>query len=486
MKKINKAGIIILSFLCMCLIGCQGSNENTGSTKMPDTEKDSEKDEIVWAMPIYAEELQNNLKALNELLKSKGFNYTLKYEFIDGIAGEDYLPKLEKAINEGKVDIAFSGYDTPYDLIDKNLYINLNDWINSDSQLYNCFPLECWQTYQYGDKNYIIPNQARLYGSYMIINNEYLGKYKEEIQEKAKSENIMDLTDEYMNKAPDTKIVIKGAIGDVAALANCSTDGYVFYQLDDGAVENPFDNVFFRKYVHWVHEIKNKGLTITEEDVLEGKKTYSMVLFGLNDSNWNNENNSFIMLPFTITNSQSGTAITSNSNMKKEALELLTLLYTDSELANTMLFGKMGEDYTTDGIYAYDMDGAIKTSFLNNMASGIYDNVYKGDGDWFVFDTYNTKKNLMESDFYMKSSLSDFVPHYTSKDVDFNEISTLLAFCVDQEQDAYETTEGNIKFKKSDFSSTEEWLEEAEKYYKLYGGDTWIKEVSSQIKEIKE
>ena len=101
---------------------------------------------------------------------------------------------------------------------------------------------------------------------------------------------------------------------------------------------------------------------------------------------------------------------------KSEALQLLSLLYTDSKYANLLIHGKKGKTYQLKNGYAYDMEGNVKSEYAETFITGIYDYIYPWEEEEFPRNRAKEKQSLLGTPAMQKSTLMGFVPDLTDFD----------------------------------------------------------------------
>ena len=129
------------------------------------------------------------------------------------------------------------------------------------------------------------------------------------------------------------------------------------------------------------------------------------------------DNTKIVQLPYLFFTRTSGsTGVNKISKKKNEALQLLSLLYTDSKYANLLIHGKKGKTYQLKNGYAYDMEGNVKSEYAEIFITGIYDYIYPWEEEEFPRNRAKEKMSLLGTPAMQKSTLMGFVPDLTDFD----------------------------------------------------------------------
>ena len=166
----------------------------------------------------------------------------------------------------------------------------------------------------------------------------------------------------------------------------CEQLGYVYENgvvtdIKTGVVSCPFETpkiVNCLRLLHkWHQEKKIVALDVDEKS----KSMISSMKFAIWMGYTRDEvfervrdNMKIVQLPYLFFTRTSGsTGVNKISKKKNEALQLLSLLYTDSKYANLLIHGKKGKTYQLKNGYAYDMEGNVKSEYAETFITGIYD-----------------------------------------------------------------------------------------------------------------
>lgn len=195
--------------------------------------------------------------------------------------------------------------------------------------------------------------------------------------------------------------------------------------LTSGVAENPFANQAFYQNVCDMNELYLKGSI----QIFEGVKAIDMERQAIRDGNfivwtgyrkdafYEEVKDSMYIIPMkeAMVNALSGTSgINKNSPEKEEALQLLTLFYTDDVYANLLLFGEEGIDYQRIDGYVCDMDGKEMNNNSRSWTFGTLDAAYSCKNDFIVVEKNITQDAFFESDYYLDSAILGFQPDCTN------------------------------------------------------------------------
>ncbi|NLZ46939.1 MAG: DUF3502 domain-containing protein [Clostridiales bacterium] len=305
---------------------------------------------------------------LNRILVERGYDYIV--DFVENIEySEDgfnsliksYEDRIEKGQN---VDIFYTGSSISSDInevndtynhcIEKGYLEPLNDYFGTKDgkKLYNQFDEKYWDRMR--DENGIIYGKSAAYSvsapMSITINNIVSHNFGFNID---KFDNSIESLTETL-KAIHDKIQKPGLLLQASELPYWYLIGFektnsIYINTKTGYAENIFENDDFIAYSKMISELTKKGYATTDGNLISdtnllayiGQYNYLYATsdeFILTNSYYDNENIS------------SATGISSTSEHKDEAFELLTLLNTDEEIANLIYNGIEDRNYElTDG-----------------------------------------------------------------------------------------------------------------------------------------
>ena len=394
--------LILLGTLAALLSGCAAGPEET----IKDGES-TEKIQITWAMPLdYYEmtELGENVTYLNELLAEDGYACQLSFMPMEA---EAYADIISSGKTEG-VDILSLGLaaegtaSVPQKLLQAEVLYDLTDYLHSSagSGLYGAFYEKLWDSVTIGGKTCVIPNQFGQDGTgYAAFRRDIFG---DTVQWDGTVEGLLTLADQAAI-SEDMSPVLWGA----SLLHISSSMGYEYYHgffvsLEDGSCHFPYQTQALQEtYVllnEWYHSGRLQLLPNSEKrSQIITEENYAICV----NSDWRKpqeavaEDYVFMQLPFTFsTRINGGIGVCSASNNKETALELLTLLFTQEDYANALLWGEPGVKYELTDNMAVHLNKEHGSVMVASLMTGIYDLVYPMEEDDFPVNRKDTKWSL--------------------------------------------------------------------------------------------
>ncbi|MCD7708637.1 MAG: hypothetical protein LUI02_02035 [Clostridiales bacterium] len=533
-KKLFERGTAaaVVTVLALSLIACSGTENDTESAAGQETEiqateaaepteavaseETTEKsyedlislipevddDTIVWAVsdwwPAY---LDGYADKLNARLVEDGYPYKLYFWAIpdasywetdeqaeifgSGVYDFTYWEALDYALSSGVVDIvclpSVSGTaQTPAELIRTGNLMELSSYLESEdgSALYDVFPEDDWNTVQVDGGIYVIPNQSSAPGNqFFIFNKSY---FTEEMLEDFDGgidslEMLADMLEEM--DLSDVSYPFIGGFSpeDVAPMCGYVYRDGAFVSLETGDAYDPFETEEFRAYLTQMNRLYKDGIyqdvPASEEDAIESEMDFVVCISTLETVESLPEDVLSVQLPFARSRSLNLTnGICKNSPKAEQALELLTLLYTDPEYANLLILGEEGEDYvlTDDGFVDSDASESAKGMYWRECVTGVYDLVHPSASDIYQFDRLETKMSLYETD----ANLDNIILGFSEDMPEYDDQVTAMADIVFDA--AY------YLWQCDDIDAA---IEDADAKYRNAGSDEVVAELDRQIKE---
>ena len=403
-----------------------------------DTQKNENKDEnisenkIVWVLPegfINTTSLQDNTVFLNQQLKKDGYNFSVSFK---GVFGKEnnYYKDVMKEMKNNTADIASLGLDAKGEkvepsvkLIKSGVFLNLNNYLKSaeGKKLHSAFYDKIWDTVKINGKICAIPVQTAQDGtSFAAFNKKIFGKNI------AFDGSSMQELDGILNKVKLPKGT-NGILWQLAFRDICEQLGYVYENgvvtdIKTGVVSCPFETSEIVEYLKLLHKLY-QGKKLVALDDGENSQISNMkfaVWMGYTrDEVFERvkDNTKIVQLPYLFFTRTSGsTGVNKISKKKNEAIQLLSLLYTDSKYANLLIHGKKGKTYQLKNGYAYDMEGNVKSEYAETFITGIYDYIYPWEEEEFPRNRAKEKQSLLGTPAMQKSTLMGFVPDLTDFD----------------------------------------------------------------------
>ena len=438
-----KKKILLTLLFCFVFIftACGSPATKSNSSKKLneiDTQKNENKDEnisenkIVWVLPeefIKITKLQDNTVYLNQQLKKDGYNFSVAFKGVSG-TGNNYYKDVMKEMKNNTADIASLGLDAKGEkvepsvkLIKSGVFLNLNNYLKSaeGKKLHSAFHDKIWDTVKINGEICAIPSQTSQDGTaFAAFNKKIFGKNI------AFDGSSMQELDGILNKVKLPKGT-NGILWQLAFRDICEQLGYVYENgvvtdIKTGVVSCPFETSEIVEYLKLLHKLYQEKKLVALDDG-ENSQISSMkfaVWMGYTrDEVFERvkDNTKIVQLPYLFFTRTSGsTGVNKISKKKNEALQLLSLLYTDSKYANLLIHGKKGKTYQLKNGYAYDMEGNVKSEYAETFITGIYDYIYPWEEEEFPRNRAKEKQSLLGTPAMQKSTLMGFVPDLTDFD----------------------------------------------------------------------
>ena len=494
MKKRYLVFLGVIFLLCIVMQGCseeKSDKEDALSFEMDG--KENNKDEnvqgrnkniVVWTLPIDMENegVEKSEKLINEKLMEDGFEFSIDFQTVSASA-DNYRSVLRSLLIDGKTDIVSLGIDMvdgswgfAQDIIREGYLEELSPYLLSEGgkQLYEWYSTEEWKSVEVEGGIYCIPNQYGMHGNqYLAFNRKYV------TEEMLQGFNggigeIKNLVEQV--ECPDTVGMIIGGftVNNLAAMCGLQNIEGVFCDVKTGKAENPFLNTKFQTVLRDLNALYMAGYmkTTTREQQKEFVKDGNYVLWlgREQDSFYEEMKESFVQvpLPFVMENSVSSTiGISRNAANKEIALQLLTLLYTEEEYANLLLYGEEGKDYQILDGYVCDMEGGNLRVLRKNLYFGVYDAAFPCREDDLTINRRNVKNEKYSSKQRVDSILQGFHVNHSYYDQEMYGVQAVF------EKYFY-------VWQADDFDTA---LQKAISEYESSGGNKLVEELNRQITE---
>ena len=410
------------------------SNSSRKSNEVDTQKKDENisENKIVWILPeefIKITKLQDNTVFLNQQLKKDGYNFSVSFK---GVFGKEnnYYKDVMKEMKNNTADIASLGLDAKGEkvepsvkLIKSGVFLDLNNYLKSaeGKKLHSAFHDKIWDTVKINGEICAIPSQTSQDGtSFAAFNKKIFGK-----NIAFDGSSIQEL-DDILNKVKLPKGT-NGILWQLAFRDICEQLGYVYENgvvtdIKTGVVSCPFETSEIVEYLKLLHKLyqEKKLVALDDGENSEISNMKFAVWMGYTrDEVFERvkDNTKIVQLPYLFFTRTSGsTGVNKISKKKNEALQLLSLLYTDSKYANLLIHGKKGKTYQLKNGYAYDMEGNVKSEYAETFITGIYDYIYPWEEEEFPRNRAKEKMSLLGTPAMQKSILMGFVPDLTNFD----------------------------------------------------------------------
>ena len=387
---------------------------------------------ITWVMPdiMREEEVAGNVERLNQKLWEDGYKLALK---IKTFPMTTYRNAVVSMLESGEADIVSVGVDMAngsigyaQDFIRAGYLEDLGAYLVSDkgNRLYNWYTDPEWKRVEVDGKKYVVPWQSNTYGSgYVAFNKAYVTE-----------EMIKDFTGtpqelEQLLSSIEIPAGVYGILGsysqsDLAVLCGMHSEEGVFFDLETGVAENPFENQKFYTALKEINTMFQSGLIKVftgfsmedrEGQAVKDGKFVAWISYG-QDETYESVKDSVITVPLAFSmpsGLSTSRGINKNSSHKEEALELLTLLYTDATYGNLLAYGEEGVDYYLEDGYVTLADGTQKYNNRAELAFGISDLLHPVRNDAIKTNRREFINGRFASENYRESAILGFQADFT-------------------------------------------------------------------------
>ena len=366
---------------------------------------------------------------LNQQLKKDGYKFSVAFKGVSG-TGDDYYKDVMKEMKNNTADIASLGLDAKGEkvepsvkLIKSGVFLNLNNYLKSaeGKKLHSAFHDKIWDTVKINGEICAIPSQTSQDGTaFAAFNKKIFGKNI------AFDGSSMQELDGILNKVKLPKGT-NGILWQLAFRDICEQLGYVYENgvvtdIKTGVVSCPFETSEIVEYLKLLHKLYQEKKLVALDDGENSQISnmkFAVWMGYTRDEVFERvkDNTKIVQLPYLFFTRTSGsTGVNKISKKKNEAIQLLSLLYTDSKYANLLIHGKKGKTYQLKNGYAYDMEGNVKSEYAETFITGIYDYIYPWEEEEFPRNRAKEKQSLLGTPAMQKSTLMGFVPDLTDFD----------------------------------------------------------------------
>ena len=382
---------------------------------------------LVCLMPNYSGQHEEAISRLNDLLvKEYGCDFTVELHIYHvGMGFREYTHEdmvLDMVELGQQIDVIYSGGHWEYDsFVEKGIYLPLDDYFATEDgqKLYEAFAPAVWKKTVRAGKTYgiysaIYPDSVAV----NMVNTELARKYNIEIPEGEWSfydiGTFIERAGLVNETVADDEILIAAYPESLLMSTGCHElwsfyEGIFFKQTDVGewVVVNPAEESGFIKLWKTIRAYKEKGWykAIIGADGIENKTLRDIYFEGKcvfnlyathTSSGIKSEFERFVCSDFSIIDVKMGEryyhanelrcndvlGVAACSEYKEEALKLLTLLMTSTELSELVTYGIEGEDFKEEKGILYKLPSgnvhSLPTSFsefgnLNMLRSLLID-----------------------------------------------------------------------------------------------------------------
>lgn len=503
MKKKLVAMLLSATTVVSCLSGCgqqttngvetKTSEATTSETKTEETtvsEKEEEVVKVTWVIRNNPQEDDEQvLEAVNEILRDK---YALELDLVP-IANAEYNDKMNLKITSGEEwDICYTANFTNnfYSNVDREAFLGLNELLENTEAgktLMSVYPEGLTDIATVNGTIYAIPNYQLIYTQ----NGAYIQKDLAD-EFGLDADSINDITDlePFMEWVRDNKKDI-WPLCDGASIAKAcqGMDGYVIYDEFSGAgvaiddetytVKDTFADPSNYEALKLLNSYYKRGFirsdVATAVDITadQAANRYAVTIHTAKpggDAEYTTKyGEEYILVDYGPTylafNAGISTMLGINVNSKnpEAALKMISVMWTDPEVFNMLLFGIEGEHYKKIGENrveliadsGYDRSGQ-GWALGNQFNAWLYGT--QADDVWEVTEANNASA--------IKSVISGFVPDTSVVSTETAQLNSVIQ----EFGDGYKYTE--------DF---DKWYNDFLEKRKLAGTDAIIKEMQKQV-----
>jgi len=340
------------------------------------SEKYPDKTILVWTIQetLYERNYPFYTYEVNEYLDSLGCDYCVCFYPIRADRSEDetksYTDYVTEMIENGdQVDIVYSSFTSVdeagnnafHKYIYNGVFEPLNKYFETElgMKLYENMPAEHWQALTVDGSIYGIDGSMHSlsddYGYF--INSELAKKYKFDIA--TPIEDQIDILQEVKSNENCDVFVSYNDFNTASYIVDIKEiTGAVYFDEDEMKAKCILDNPEFMDKLRFMYDLKQKNYLVDPDhtttdtffilrtNLAGGKEHYKN--FDTVDITYNNRTVTTIPVfigDTTVRSSYMATGISSSSEHKDQAFEILALTQTDPYLNNLLTYGKEGEDY---------------------------------------------------------------------------------------------------------------------------------------------
>ncbi len=447
---------IISAMLFITAIGFTGCNSDKASTagsassqEMSSANVEEQQVSVIWSLPDYGIELNTDL--LNKALLEDGYSYRLKIQYISDTEEMDYQAQIRQLLSQGQTDIAFLGTSTVGEIDDNiesmvrdGILLELSDYLSTSegTKLKESYYEELWDTVTVNGQLCLLPNQVAMDGSGFYAFNKELFT-EEDI--KAFDGTLQSLEEMLEEKnVEDYPVIWDVDIYQLAFLAGLEYRYGVLLDLETGEVDNIYESAGFLNVIDSIKAMMQEDyfgeeLAYYNMGDSEEIEKYEERIEALQFSVWAGrgfselreeiiEHAYIVQMPYALVSRVSGsTGISSNAPHADEALELLTLIYTNEKYSNLLIWGQENTDYTLENGIGKPLTDLAKGVFVKEFLLGVYDVVLPAEGDSFVTDRAAAKRAVYESDARLNSKLTGFQIDLSAFDDGMKELDSIAS-----------------------------------------------------------
>ena len=458
---------LLLVFIMFCT-GCgKDSEEKKQEMKMDGLVYDasaeySDKTILCWVVPFGIGEKEAGVFAeFNRILDEKGMDFAVSFCSVDKYDEEytDFL--IEAGKDKLNFDLFFTGYDyfggLFRELVSQGLCADITEALTGESfrELYETLDTETWEALSfeggiYGIKNVNRPAVANVYYVYFNsgLSEELPDNYRELTPDE---EEFWTFAKKLTNREGLIPVAVKGGV--LRWFEPAGTESIFNLLVCHGEVVNTLqeEQAFICSFGNVCDFEKNEFLQTVE--MIEDPSRYGIVITDtpIFDSGMLKGAESGTLVNYA----GAVTCISSWSEKKEYALELLQEIYTDPELSNLLAYGIAGENYELSG---------TEISYTDNKLSD-WSSVYFCNRDIIYGNSDSLEK--FDCSVYERSplfgkcfSLWDLYREYNEEITDITNTELYFAGALESESGEEALSKIEKKFKEDRYRELEVLLKE--------------------------
>lgn len=452
MKK--RFSIILMLLIMTVLAGCSSLGQSSDHGNKTKKTTGNKENTVVWAVREDARVSKRNIQKTNQLLAKKGYDLALKVKKLKTDRTyekqEIYHDALEKAVKSGEIDVAYVDvcYETAQgemaQYLQSGLFYPLNSWLYSTEgkAVYKLYDKEVWKGSSVSGKNYVFPNEI-----YYDVPQAVIAFRKDHVSQKlVKSwdgswSDMLRIMDKIKLGKDDMMVAgfpqtdyFEGWIKKQKYMI----DDDIVYDIQNQTVHQPFELEEFYKYLSFLHKCYQKGYVThgmndgkTTQDELQHQERGEYAIAWQADRRINPSDHFLVRNPVYVRGILGeGTAVSAYSDKKEKVLELMKILRTDDEIANTLIWGEQ------DAKKLLDEDGYVKDSverISDRSAFGLNDGIFqqKEEGITPVRNMREYRNKWIHYSPRTTSRMLGFWPDYSSFYEELTEYQDVLKESVD-------------------------------------------------------
>ena len=360
---------------------------------------------LTWALMDFGADMTACQEALNDCMKDKGLPYEIefvdipiKYEGDHQVYVNSYIEKIKA----GEYDIVncmgiVGCYDIYEIAIEEGILSPFGDFLEKEEmgkELKQAYPTVVWESLKYGGDIYGVLTPYTDFKFYAVFNLDYVEKYKVDLSKITfdNMESILQKVKEGEANLGNNNLVVSALWPWILAGSyEYSPCELVHIDTESGTpiAENILYNDAYLERIHLLNDWGSRGLLPTDGgkyvDCVAKGDFFVMGTYSYSKNAAENKFRNSFMIPSDIRlqavevpefenvfyGNGAKNGINALSEKKEAAKTVLAAIYSDRELADALIYGKEGKDYTMQNGIAirqseHSMLGLLIGSVLGN------------------------------------------------------------------------------------------------------------------------